>query len=104
VREAALVPASSTASGIASSRPQTRSGWIIQVGAYPAEAEAHQRIALAKSKAGRALASASPFTEAVQRGDTTLYRARFAGFDKEQAEAACKLLKRNDVDCLAIKN
>jgi D-alanyl-D-alanine carboxypeptidase len=98
VREAAAVPA------VPSARPQTRSGWVIQVGAYPAESEAHQRIALAKSKAARLLASASPFTEPVQRGDTTLYRARFAGLDKDQAEAACKFLKRNDVDCLAIRN
>jgi D-alanyl-D-alanine carboxypeptidase len=89
---------------VPSSRPPTRSGWIIQVGAYPAESEAHQRLALAKSKASRLLASASPFTEPVQRGETTLYRARFAGLEREQAEAACKFLKRNDVDCLAIKN
>jgi D-alanyl-D-alanine carboxypeptidase len=87
-----------------SSRPQTRSGWVIQVGAYPAESEAHQRLALVKNKASRLLASASPFTESVQRGETTLYRARFAGLEREQAEAACKFLKRNDVDCLAIKN
>jgi D-alanyl-D-alanine carboxypeptidase len=87
-----------------SSRPQTRSGWVIQVGAYPAESEAHQRLALAKSKASRLLAAASPFTETVQRGETTLYRARFAGLEREQAEAACKFLKRNDVDCLAMKN
>ena len=92
------------AAAVPSSRPQTRSGWVIQVGAYPAESEAQQRIALAKSKAARLLASASPFTEPVQRGDTTLYRARFAGLDKDQAEAACKLLRRNDVDCLAIRN
>jgi D-alanyl-D-alanine carboxypeptidase len=104
VREAAVAPAPTAAPAVPSSRPQTRSGWVIQVGAYPAESEAQQRIALAKSKASRLLASASPFTEPVQRGDTTLYRARFAGFDREQAEAACKLLKRNDVDCLAIRN
>ena len=77
---------------------------MIQVGAYPAELEAHQRLALVKSKASRLLASASPFTETVQRGETTLYRARFAGLEREQAEAACKFLKRNDVDCLAVKN
>jgi D-alanyl-D-alanine carboxypeptidase len=88
----------------ASSRPPTRSGWIIQVGAYPEESEAQQRLASVKHKASRLLASASPFTEPVQRGDTTLYRARFAGLDREQAEAACKFLKRNDVDCLAIRN
>ena len=49
------------------------------------------------------LATADPFTETVQKGSTTLYRARFSGFDQEKAEAACKLLKRNDVDCLAMK-
>jgi D-alanyl-D-alanine carboxypeptidase len=85
-------------------RPQTRSGWVIQVGAYPAESEAQQRLQAVKSKASRLLASASPFTEPVQRGETTLYRARFAGLDREQAEAACRFLKRNDVDCLTIKN
>ncbi len=111
VREAALqrettppAPPPATVAAVPSSRPQTRSGWMIQVGAYPAESEAHQRLALAKSKASRLLASASPFTEPVQRGETTLYRARFAGFEREQAEAACKFLKRNDVDCLAIRN
>ena len=70
----------------------------------PAESEAQQRLAPVKSKASRLLASANPFTEPVQRGDTTLYRARFAGLDREQAEAACKFLKRNDVDCLAMRN
>ena len=111
MREAALqreatppAPPPATVAAVPSSRPQTRSGWMIQVGAYPAESEAHQRLALAKSKASRLLASASPFTEPVQRGETTLYRARFAGFEREQAEAACKFLKRNDVDCLAIRN
>jgi D-alanyl-D-alanine carboxypeptidase len=104
VRETAPAREAVPAAAVPSSRPQTRSGWVIQVGAYPAESEAHQRIALAKSKAARLLASASPFTEPVQRGDTTLYRARFAGLDKDQAEAACKLLRRNDVDCLASRN
>jgi D-alanyl-D-alanine carboxypeptidase len=104
-REAAVQPAAPPAPAVPASRPpQTRSGWVIQVGAYPAESEAKERLALAKSKASRLLASASPFTETVQRGETTLYRARFAGLEREQAEAACKFLKRNDVDCLAMKN
>ena len=105
VREAAPQrEATPPAAAVPSSRPQTRSGWMIQVGAYPAESEAHERLAVVKTKASRLLASASPFTEAVQRGETTLYRARFAGFEREQAEAACKFLKRNDVDCLALRN
>ena len=34
----------------------------------------------------------------------TFYRARFAGFEKDEAEAACKYLKRNDFACLTLKN
>jgi D-alanyl-D-alanine carboxypeptidase len=85
-------------------RAQGHSGWIIQVGAYPAEAEAQQQLATVKTKAPRLLGSANAFTEPVRRGETTLYRARFAVLDREQAEAACKFLRRNDVDCLAIRN
>jgi D-alanyl-D-alanine carboxypeptidase len=84
--------------------PQVRTGWIIQVGAYPAEGEAKQRLNAVKSKASSLLKAADPFTESVHKGGTTLYRARFAGLDKDRAEAACKFLKRNDVDCVAIKN
>ena len=29
--------------------------------------------------------------------------ARFAGLDKEKAEAACKYLNRNDVECVTMK-
>jgi len=50
------------------------------------------------------LDGADPFTETVDKGGTTLYRARFAGLDKDKAEAACKYLKRNEVDCVTIKN
>jgi len=50
------------------------------------------------------LNGADPFTETVDKGGTTFYRARFAGLDKDQAEAACKYLKRDGVDCVPIKN
>jgi hypothetical protein len=33
-----------------------------------------------------------------------LYQARFAGFDKEKAEIACKQLKRDHFECMALKN
>jgi D-alanyl-D-alanine carboxypeptidase len=81
-----------------------RTGWIIQVGAYPDEDTAKQRLTTAMDKASRLLAKADPFTEPTVKDGTTYYRARFAGLNKDQAEAACKLLKRNDVDCMAIKN
>jgi D-alanyl-D-alanine carboxypeptidase len=40
----------------------------------------------------------------VKKGSDTLYRARFAGLDKDRAEAACKFLKKNAVDCVTIHN
>ena len=50
------------------------------------------------------LVGADPFTETVDKGGTTYYRARFAGLDQDKAEAACKYLKRDGVDCIMIKN
>jgi D-alanyl-D-alanine carboxypeptidase len=51
------------------------------------------------------LGRAEPFTETVVKGDKTLYRARFAGFDREeQADAACKFLKRREIPCMTLKN
>jgi D-alanyl-D-alanine carboxypeptidase len=79
-------------------------GWIIQVGAFDGEREALQKLSAVQAKAGPLLGRASPFTEQVVRGDKTLYRARFAGLQKDEAEAACRQLKRNDIDCMTIKN
>jgi D-alanyl-D-alanine carboxypeptidase len=77
---------------------------MIQVGAYPAEEDAKQRLSTVQSKASKILNGADPFTETVDKGGTTYYRARFAGLDKDKAEAACKYLKKNDVECVTIKN
>ena len=81
-----------------------RGGWLIQIGAYDAEAEARQHLSAAQSQAHATLAAAKPFTERVQKGDKALYRARFAGFDRGAAEAACRELKRSDFECMAVKN
>jgi len=88
-----------------SAKPQvTRSGWIIQVGALESTAEAQQRIEAARSHAQGLLSKADPFTETVSKGDKTLVRARFAGLDREQAEAVCKKLKRADISCMTMHN
>jgi D-alanyl-D-alanine carboxypeptidase len=81
-----------------------RSGWLIQVGALPDETEARQRLENARSKAKALLGKADPFTERTEKGDKVLYRARFAGLEKNQAEAACKHLKRSDIPCMLLKN
>ncbi|HME29418.1 MAG TPA: serine hydrolase [Pseudolabrys sp.] len=81
-----------------------RGGWLIQVGALPDEKEARQRLEAAQSKAKEMLGKADPFTERLEKGDKVLFRARFAGLEKGQAEAACKHLKRSDIPCMLLKN
>jgi D-alanyl-D-alanine carboxypeptidase len=82
-----------------------RTGWIVQVGALESETEAKQRIDLARTKASALLSKADPFTETTTSKDNrTLYRARFAGLDKDQAEAVCKTLKRADISCMTVRN
>jgi D-alanyl-D-alanine carboxypeptidase len=80
-------------------------GWIIQVGALESESEARLRIEAARNQAKGLLAKADPFTEAVvAKGDRKLFRARFAGLDRDQAEAVCRTLKRSDISCITVKN
>ncbi|HUZ34506.1 MAG TPA: serine hydrolase [Xanthobacteraceae bacterium] len=107
--EAAKVEAAKTELAKAMTPPspahaRTRGGWIIQIGAYDGEDEAKQHLSAAQLKMPTALASADPFTQRVQKGDKALYRARFAGFDRAMAEAACKQLKRSDIACMAVKD
>ena len=40
----------------------------------------------------------------VAKGDKKLYRARFAGLDRDQAEAVCRTLKRSEISCITVKN
>jgi D-alanyl-D-alanine carboxypeptidase len=86
------------------SHPATHGDWVIQVGAFPAEHAAKDRLKVAQNIAKKVLSGAEPFTERVVKRDTTLYRARFAGFNHASAAAACKYLKRNDIVCLPLKN
>jgi D-alanyl-D-alanine carboxypeptidase len=80
-------------------------GWIVQVGALESESEARARLDAARDQARGMLGKAESFTEAVvAKGDRKLFRARFAGLDRDQAEAVCRTLKRSEISCIAIKN
>ena len=123
VLPASSVPSASAAQTLAYADPAPRSqpqtvpqngaikseaihtGWIIQVGALESESEARQRIDAARSQAHGLLNKADPFTEpVVAKGDRKLYRARFAGLDRDQAEAVCRTLKHNDMSCITVRN
>ena len=78
--------------------------WVIQLGATDDEGKAKEILARAKAKASSSLASASPFTEKVAKGGSTLFRARFAGFDdSKDAQNACNQLKRGGFSCFATR-
>jgi D-alanyl-D-alanine carboxypeptidase len=81
-----------------------QSGWMIQIGATDDIGKANDLLARAKTQGHSALGTAQAFTEKVQKGSETLYRARFAGLAADNAEAACKTLKRAGFSCFATRN
>lgn len=82
----------------------TAGKWIIQLGATDDEAKAKEILARAKAKAAGQLADASAFTEKVEKGGATLFRARFTGFeDPKDAQNACARLKRDGFACFATR-
>jgi D-alanyl-D-alanine carboxypeptidase len=99
----AAVPSAKAEEAPAPARHTTRGGWAIQVGAYEDEGEAKQHLSSAKSKVTRVFEKAEAYIERTVKGAKTYYRARFAGFDRDQAESACKRLKREEVACMALK-
>lgn len=104
VRVASATPSEPTSAPTPEAAAKIRTGWIIQIGALPDEKDAWQRLELAQTKAKAILGKADPFTERVEKGEKVLFRARFAGLEKSQAEAACKHLKRSDIPCMLLKN
>ncbi|MFO1103624.1 MAG: SPOR domain-containing protein [Methylocystis sp.] len=100
IRGAALKTQAARADANRPARP----GWMIQIGATEDEEKANQLLARARGQLQGFPASATAFTEKVQKGSGTLYRARFAGLEEETAQSACKALKRSGFACFTTKN
>jgi D-alanyl-D-alanine carboxypeptidase len=85
--------------------PAAKSGWSIQIGAFPNARTARERLQDVKDSATALLAKATPYTEKVSKDSTNLFRARFAGFRSEwHARRVCQTLQQRDVDCIVAKN
>jgi D-alanyl-D-alanine carboxypeptidase len=82
----------------------SRGSYMIQVGAFDDEAEAKERLKTARSMAQNLLNNADPLTERVVKGSKEFYRARFTGLEKDNAEAACQYLHKNDIVCMALRS
>ncbi|HZP18865.1 MAG TPA: D-alanyl-D-alanine carboxypeptidase, partial [Bauldia sp.] len=79
-------------------------GWKIQLAASPTQAAANSILEKALASAPKALSGVSPYTEPVSKGDSTLFRARFAGFaSKDAAWKACAALSKQKFSCLALQ-
>jgi D-alanyl-D-alanine carboxypeptidase len=89
---------------VAEAPARRRGEWSIQIGAFPTEAAAQETLREAREASGRQLGSADPYTEKVERSGMTLVRARFAGFDRASADAACRALRSSDYDCMPVRN
>ncbi|MGO8042481.1 serine hydrolase [Rhizobium johnstonii] len=86
----------------AASTSNGATGWVVQVGVSPSRQMAMDLLESARSKGGKALASAKPFAVAYAAGGDQLYRARFGGFDDQRdAVNACKALKKAGIKCWA---
>lgn len=78
-------------------------GWVIQVASMPSESEAVTFLNKTQKRAGRTLASASPFTQTFERNGQLYYRARYHGFrSKSAAWKTCGALKRKKIACYAV--
>jgi D-alanyl-D-alanine carboxypeptidase len=75
----------------------------VQVGAFTSEAEAENRLGMVQQRASDLLDGHMPFTTSFMRADEEWYRARFAGFSRKSAQAACAALKKMSLDCAVMK-
>ena len=75
-------------------------GWAIQIGAFPSEAAAYERLTEATLLEGTLLASVTPRTETVIVDGVVHYRARFVGFvSRDEAWAACSDFEHRGIAC-----
>jgi D-alanyl-D-alanine carboxypeptidase len=81
---------------------KAKPGWQIQIGAYPTKDGAMRIIEKALSMDLNPLAGKTAFAIPITRGSSTLYRARFSGFDRSTAREACKELERKGFGCLPL--
>ncbi|MCP5080849.1 MAG: D-alanyl-D-alanine carboxypeptidase [Alphaproteobacteria bacterium] len=76
--------------------------WQIQIGAYKSAGDALSGLTKAKNTGLKSLRGKKAMTMVVDAKGNRLYRARFAGFSRNQAKRACKSLSRRSFGCLTI--
>lgn len=96
-------PANASVTVAANNAADPVPGWQVQIAAAESEDAAIAMLKKAKGAVGSALRGYDPYTEPVESGGATLYRARFIGFEtKTAAWNACSTLKRKRFNCYAV--
>jgi D-alanyl-D-alanine carboxypeptidase len=76
----------------------------VQVGAFMSQADAENRLGMVQQRAVDLLDGHLPFTASFMKDDKEWYRARFAGFSKDDAQRTCAALKKRSLDCVVMSS
>ncbi len=76
----------------------------VQVGAYMSQSDAENRLGMVQQRAIDLLDGHLPFTASFMKDDKEWYRARFAGFSKDDAQRTCAALKKRSLDCVVMSS
>jgi D-alanyl-D-alanine carboxypeptidase len=82
--------------------PASEMSWKIQIGAFPNKRTAQDKLRAARKTGVSLLNDKQAFTVQVQKGNETIYRARFSGFSEDAARAACRQLTQKGIGCVAL--
>ncbi len=75
--------------------------WDIQIGAFSNYAKA-RNYALEVKQKSRTLANKEIHIEPISTGAAIIYRSKIIGFEKREADAACKSLKKSNKSCIVV--
>ena len=77
--------------------------WSVQIGAFRKLSQAEKILEKAKALKSPQLLRAAPIVTRRQARGRPIYRARFTGLARGQAENACRSLSRRGIACFAVK-
>ncbi len=82
-----------------------RSTWEVQIAATDSQDSALSLLLKAQPGIPGKFRHITPYTQEITRGEATLYRARFTGFDAlSSALSACRQLRANEYECMVVRN
>lgn len=81
-----------------------KTNWSIQVGAFSNYTKARNYALNIRRKNLKKFTDISINIEPVETASAVVYRSKISGFDKNDAHAACKHLKKSNMSCIIVSN